>query len=103
RKADNWYLLSMEIPVSQATTIQVYCKTSGSTCTFDDFRVHPYQSPVTGYVYNKWGELAYILDNNNLYTEYRYDDMGRLIGTYKVSLKTGSKKIGEVIYHHANN
>ncbi len=33
------------------------------------------------YVYNQWDELSHILNGNNLYTEYRYDGMGRLTST----------------------
>jgi hypothetical protein len=102
KKAGAWYLITLDIPkTAQSTTLDVWCATTGATCNFDDFRVHPLNAAVTSYVYNKWGELSHILDNNNLYTEFQYDGLGRLVKTYKETFKYGAKKIAEQKYHYA--
>ena len=53
-----------------------------STAYYDDFRMHPISSSMTSYVYNEWDELAFILGPNNLATQYKYDEAGRLDNTY---------------------
>jgi hypothetical protein len=110
RKAGTWYLLTIDIP--QAPTgseIKVWCATTGATTNFDDFRICPSSAAMTSYVYNKWGELSHVLDNNNLYTEYIYDAVGRLSTIYTERLNKesdglilGRYKISETEYHYAN-
>lgn len=103
RKAGAWYLVTLDIPKSsQPASLKIWCTTTGANCNFDDFRVHPLRATVTSYVYNQWGELSHILDNNNLYTEYRYDNMGRLKETHKETLSHGTKKISEVEYNYGS-
>lgn len=75
----------------------------------DDFRLHPISSSISSYVYDKnTDELRYILDANNLATEYQYDMAGRLQKVYKevVSEKgnTGALKlVNEYKYNYKNN
>ncbi|MFO0508050.1 MAG: hypothetical protein ACK5YS_04195, partial [bacterium] len=86
KQAGGWHLINSQIPVSSAgTLVEMWCEANGTTtqsgnitvipegALFDDFRVHPVDAAMTSYVYNNWGELTHILDNNNLYTEYKYD------------------------------
>jgi hypothetical protein len=108
KKAGDWYQLQLLISVPQSyTDISLYISNVGASSTvhLDDFRFHPYQAAMTSYVYNNWGELTHILDNNNLYTEYRYDGMGRLKETYKESFQTafgnsGIAKVSEINYNY---
>ncbi|MFZ6014321.1 MAG: hypothetical protein ACOYXT_28535 [Bacteroidota bacterium] len=105
KQAGTWYLLETNITASQQGTLEVWCETLGGTCHFDDFRVHPADAPMVSYVYNKWGELSHIIDNNNLYTEYRYDNMSRLKETYRESFQRsygneGVVKLGEINYNY---
>jgi hypothetical protein len=97
-KAGDWYLLEADISgVSGYDNVRIWCEGGSSSQTyFDDFRIHPYQAAMTSYVYNNWGELTHILDNNNLYTEYKYDEMGRLKETYKESFQAGYGNQGVV-------
>lgn len=76
-QAGSWYLHEADIYVGEDEP-QVWCEANGVTTLFDDFRIHPLKAAMVSYVYNQWGELSHILDANNLYTEYRYDNMGRL-------------------------
>ncbi len=102
KMAGTWNQLTATIPVSGVfNKLEVWCEANGTTTLFDDFRIHPYKAAMTSYVYNSWGELTHILDNNNLYTEYRYDGMGRLKETYKESFQAitqGVSKISEINY-----
>jgi hypothetical protein len=54
----------------------------GTEVYFDDFKLHPVASSVTGYVYNEYDELTYIIGNNGLATKFEYDAGGRLTKTY---------------------
>ncbi|NJN25208.1 MAG: hypothetical protein HC819_04125 [Cyclobacteriaceae bacterium] len=77
-KSGDWYLVNVDIPVGSASSLSVYCQASSGTVNFDDFRVHPLDAAMTSYVYNNWGELSHTIGANNFYTQYEYDDMGRL-------------------------
>lgn len=102
--ATGWYLLTLGIPASSLTggTLNVYCKnTGGGTVYFDDFRFMPANSTTTAYVYdNKSGELINTLDNNNLYTRFEYDAMGKLTKTYKETFANGGYLVSESIYNY---
>lgn len=106
RKAGLWYLVLIDIPKSTETrTIKIWSASTGATCNFDDFRVCPIDAAMTSFVYNEWGELSHILDNNNLYTEYRYDGLGRLTETYKETFQRdfgvqGLAKVSEINYNY---
>jgi hypothetical protein len=103
KAAEGWNQISALITVAGGhNRLEVWCEANGSTTHFDDFRFHPYKAAMASYVYNQWGELSHILDNNNLYTEYRYDGMGRLIETYKETFTNGRTKTTATRYHYAN-
>jgi hypothetical protein len=102
KKAGDWYQLQVVIPVSGATSLKVWGAAVGGSANFDDFRVHPHDAAMTSYVYNEWGELSHILDNNNLYTKYIYDGMGRLKEVYRESFQYGLTKTSETDYHYSN-
>lgn len=114
RRAGDWLLCETDIPVDPKTIstrnnlVTDIVNAGTSTIYIDDFRVHPVDAAVTSYVYNKWGELSHILDNNNLYTEYRYDGVGRLQSTFKESFQVaygnqGIAKISDVNYNYGSN
>lgn len=50
---------------------------------YDDFKFHPVASSITGYVYNSYDELTFIMSPNGLSTCFVYDDAGRLKETYE--------------------
>jgi hypothetical protein len=104
KKAGNWYLIACDIPqIASSSTLEVWCESTGATCNFDDFRVHPMDAAMTSYVYNRWGEVSHILNNNNLFVEYVYDAVGRLKETRAETFNHEVVKTGEVIYHYAGN
>lgn len=83
-QASAWYLHQAVIPITEAhDNLEIWCEAKNATTVFDDFRVCPVDAAMTSYVYNEWGELSHILDNNNLFTRYEYDGMGRLTRTFK--------------------
>ncbi len=77
--------------------------TTGATAYIDDFRFQPIDASVTAYAYNKWGELSEVLDNNNLFTRYEYDSMGRLESVYKETFQYGVVKVSENEIHYTKN
>lgn len=95
RSESPWQLLSTTIPVSQGQTLKVWCQATSNDTHVDDFRVHPIDAAMTSYVYNEYDELSYVLDNNNLYTHYKYDKMGRLESTHRESFKYGVQQMSE--------
>lgn len=106
-RAGDWYLLEADVSgVSGYDNVRIWCEGGSASQTyFDDFRVHPVDAAITSYVYNNWGELTHILDNNNLYTKYEYDEMGRLKSTYREKFNlpnetVGSVKLSEIEYNY---
>ncbi|TKC60291.1 hypothetical protein FBD94_15410 [Pedobacter hiemivivus] len=90
KSAAGWYLIEMRIPASAIaasnSNLTVGCKNidGSENLYFDDIRFQPLNSVVQSYVYDTFsGELTYVLDNNNIYTKYEYDLMGRLVKTYR--------------------
>jgi hypothetical protein len=86
--ANGCYLLEMTIPAAALAVggnLVVGCSNgSAGNLYFDDFRFQPSSASTTAYVYDqKTGELTYIIGNNNLYTRFQYDAIGRLVRTYK--------------------
>lgn len=97
RQAGGWYLINAQIAVpSNNRPMEIWCEANRISTLFDDFRVHPVDAAMTSYVYNNWGELTHILDNNNLYTKYVYDEMGRLQSTYREKFNVPNETVGNV-------
>lgn len=108
KKSGDWYLLTGTITTGATGSLEIWCEATAATTLFDDFRMHPVLAAMTSYVYNNWGELTHILDNNNIYTKYEYDGMGRLTKTYRERLQPtvqdpSVSKITEVAYNYSLN
>ena len=76
-KAGDWYLLTIdiEIPDIYAGYELMVGAVCYGTAYYDDFRFHPLDAPMTSYVYDEeTGQLRYILDGENFFTEYEYKD-----------------------------
>lgn len=107
-KAGPWYLLEAQIAADDEwSTLEIWCEAKVGTTVFDDFRVSPLDAATTSYVYNSWGELTHSLDVGNLFTEFQYDGMGRLLRTYREVFDQqnmiGKTKINEQEYNFALN
>ena len=106
KKAGAWYRLNLTVPVPVNTPtgqpatgrrITFGCRNVGSTGTpiyLDDFRVSPLTASITSQVYEQGtNHLIYTLDNENLYTHYEYNSVGRLVRVYKETLDKPGKPI----------
>lgn len=80
--AGDWVLKTAYLDVSTGDFYPYLNSVDGSEVYFDDLMIRPVASFITGYVYNKWGELEAIVGNNGLATKFEYDAAGRLISTY---------------------
>jgi len=106
-RAGDWYLVNLifTIPTtSNGQLLTVGCRNAGSGMVwFDDFRFHPLDAPMVSYVYDNRGQLTYVLDNDNLYTRYQYDDTGMLTRSFQERLgATGNEQlISEKTIHYA--
>ena len=92
--------------ISGTGNLVVGC-TNGSVGTlyFDDFRFQPTTAATTAYVYDsQTGELTYILGNNNLYTRFQYDAIGRLVRVRKEVLgKANIPLVKAVSYNYGRS
>ncbi|MCD9019643.1 hypothetical protein [Parachryseolinea silvisoli] len=112
--AGDWYLCEADISVPTnsgkplLTFVSQVHNSGGSPIYVDDLRVHSIRTGMTTYVYNTWGSVTHILDNNNLYTRYDYDAIGRLTSTRKETFQrdfggTGVVKLNQVVYHYGED
>ncbi|MEO1049458.1 MAG: hypothetical protein AAFX87_02480 [Bacteroidota bacterium] len=95
-----WYLIRGDIEVPQNASIEVWTEGVAGITLHDDFRFHPRDAAMTAYVYNQWGELSHILDQNNLYTRFEYDEMGKLKATFKETFQYGEVETGRHDYQY---
>ncbi|MEQ8627858.1 hypothetical protein [Ekhidna sp.] len=105
KKSGDWYLIEavFNVPAS-FTDLEIFTRRGSGDATiyWDDFRVHPIDATMTSYVYNEWGELSHVLDANNLYTHYEYDQMGRLKSVTRETFSDGLVKLSEAdIYYRS--
>jgi hypothetical protein len=94
----NWYRIDLPIEVGNISnpSIEVGVKSTSGIVVFDDFRFQPADAAMTGYVYDaNTGQPAFVLDNDNLFTAYEYDDSGLLIRTKRESITYGVKLVSE--------
>lgn len=79
--AGNWQLKTAYIQLPLTASTIDFCSLDTSKVYFDDLMIRPVSSSISGYVYNEWDELTYIIGNNGLATKFEYDSAGRLIKT----------------------
>ncbi|WP_396146002.1 hypothetical protein [Flavobacterium sp.] len=107
--AGNWTLKTHYFNVTSAAIMPYVYSVDGTTVYYDDLMVRPVASSITGYVYNEWDELTYIIGNNGLATKYEYDAAGRLVRTsvevvddVANGLTGGFKKVSENTIKYKN-
>jgi len=79
--AGNWALLThyFDCPITEKF---IYVTSSSNEIFYDDLMIRPIASSVTGYVYNEFDELTFIIGNNGLATKFEYDAGGGLKETH---------------------
>ena len=85
----------MVTTLNTSTTDDVY---------FDDFRFMPIDGAMTSYVYDSdTDQLRFILNTENMYTEFIYDNAGRLDRVYQETTEnpTGKRLVSEHETHYA--
>ena len=102
-QAGDWYRLEALIPASAlngTSTLEVGCRTiNGDNVYVDDFRFQPMDAGMTAYVYDKHDAVWYVLDNENMFTEYEYNTKGELVRTYIESFGYGRVQASETTQH----
>lgn len=81
-----------DIPANnQNNTVVVRAQQMTGKNFFDDFRMHPVASSISGFVYDlKTDELVATLDGNNLGYVFKYDKAGRVKAKYAEIVDEGS-------------
>lgn len=79
--AGNWQLKTAYVKLPKTACTIEFSSSDTSKVYFDDLMIRPILSSITGYVYNQWGELSYMIGNNGLAVKFEYDAAGRLIKT----------------------
>jgi hypothetical protein len=93
---NGWYQINALVPVSSFTSLEVGVKSTNGTISFDDFRFQPLDGALTANVYDPvTSAVTFSLDNQNMYTQYEYNDRGQLVKTYSESFKYGVKLVSE--------
>lgn len=104
KRSGDWYQVECIISANnlqkRSITLTHDPDASQTTTTFDDFRMQPIGSSMTCYVYDKFGRLSDMLDNNNLFTHYEYNEVGQLIEVTKETFQFGSVKTQEIEYNY---
>jgi hypothetical protein len=96
KKVGNWYQINAEIPVGTFSSLEVGVKSTSGTVSFDDFRFQPRDGSLTANVYDPvTGAVTFVLDNQNMFTQYEYNDRGQLVKTYSESFLYGVKLVSE--------
>ena len=83
-KSKSWYQLTLDItPPAGANQITVACRNqAGRDIYLDDFRVHPMEASMTSFVYDQVSdEITHVLNADNFYQHYEYDELGNLTTT----------------------
>ncbi|OGX87428.1 hypothetical protein BEN47_10900 [Hymenobacter lapidarius] len=114
KKAGEWYLLNLYVTVPASATGQLlvvgtrHAGITNDPVYVDDFRFHPLTGPLTAYNHDPHtGLVTYVLDNNNLYTRFQYDNAGKMIRISKETLdqpgdgSPAEKPVKEHAYNYA--
>ncbi len=105
-KSKSWYLLQMDVtPPAGVQSVRIACKNDAVRAIYlDDFRVHPLNAALLSYVYDPFSrEVTYILDKDNLYTRYEYDDDGRLVRVSREFFYPVDRTVSESILNYGLN
>lgn len=96
KKIGSWYLLEFN-NIPGGTSIEIGVKNNSTgVVLYDDFRFQPMDANMNCFVYDKVTQkVTHILNNDNLYDRFEYNDGGVLVRTFRESFKYGEKMISE--------
>lgn len=103
-KSKSWYQLSLDInPPAGANQITVACRNqAGRDIYLDDLRVHPLEASMTSYVYDPVSEeITHVLNADNFYRHYEYDELGNLITTQEEFFYPVDRVVNRTQIHYA--
>lgn len=106
QKSKSWYLLELDVlPPAGTKELRIACKNDAIRAIYlDDFRVHPRAAAMQSYLYDPFTrEVTYILDADNLYTHYEYNDAGRLVRTTREFFHPVDRTVSESIVNYGVN
>ncbi len=82
---DGWQKITGNIRIPENTDeVTIKMATDFGIAYFDDFRIHPYNAQMKGFVHNPYNlRHTATLDNNNYAVFYQYNEEGEFIGSKK--------------------
>jgi hypothetical protein len=82
---DGWQKITGNIRIPENTDeVTIKMATDFGIAYFDDFRIHPYNAQMKGFVHNPYNlRHTATLDNNNYAVFYQYNEEGEFTGTKK--------------------
>lgn len=111
-KANAHHLINLDISADQISLINgvlpeiefVCLNRADQSIYFDDFRVSPLDASLFTYVYDlDNGRLTHILNNENLYQRFEYDDMGTLRKVFQELFYPAEKIVSEQSFNYGKN
>ena len=103
-KSKSWYQLTLDFtPSAGVNQITIACRNGAQRSVYlDDIRVHPLEATMTSFIYDKASdEVTYVLDADNFYMHYEYDELGNRITTTKEFFYTVDQVISRNKIHYA--
>jgi hypothetical protein len=101
--AGNWVLKTHYFTAQNNQQENIFVTSSSGSVFYDDLMIRPVASSITGYVYDQWDQLTYIIGNNGLATRFFYDNAGRLTETWvEVVDDPGNSLVGGFIRKSRN-
>lgn len=104
---NGWYRIDLVLPAQGTSySLEIGVKSNGGEVLFDDFRFQPRNASMICKVAAPgsfeftstsptYSSFSWILDDDNFFTRYEYNERGLLIKTYQESFKHGVKLVSE--------
>ncbi len=111
-KANAHYLINLDFSTAQVAPVNgtlpeiefVCLNRADQSIYFDDFRVSPLDAGLFTYVYDlDNGRLTHILNNENLYQRFEYDDMSNLRRVFQELFYPAEKIVSEQSLNYGKN
>lgn len=105
----DWYLVEIILPKANSIPggglskfLDLNLRGVGVSTYVDDFRIHPSLGSMSSYIYDEQGRVWFILNADNIGTQYEYDTRGKLkrIYTEEQGVSGGFKRRSETTYRY---